>query len=269
MLVVKALEAALKECPDVPAETWKDKPAKPARRADALGMLAESFLKHGFESLNGAERHQIVVHVDAATLRGVEPGCCDLEHGPSMPSETARRLACDASIVTLVEDENGEPLSIGRKSRTLSTPIRRALNARDKGCRVPGCPNKHYVDGHHIKHWAHGGETKLSNLVSLCRFHHRQVHEGNLRVETLDDGALRFFKADNKPINAVPPLHSPTDWTQLTQSNHSHAIQITQDTATSRWRGESIDYGLAIELLMLQEQRAQNVSAETSSRSAR
>jgi hypothetical protein len=86
MLVVKALEAALRECPDVPTETWKDKPSKPARRADALGMLAESFLKHGFESLNGGERHQIVVHVDAATLRGEEPGCCDLEHRLNAPT---------------------------------------------------------------------------------------------------------------------------------------------------------------------------------------
>ncbi len=104
------------------------------------------------------------------------------------PRETARRLSCDASVVRILEDSKGEPLDVGRKTRTIPPAIRRALNARDKGCRFPGCSFKRYVDGHHVHHWANGGETRLSNLVTLCRFHHRLVHEGQVEIQVLDDG---------------------------------------------------------------------------------
>ena len=115
---------------------------------------------------------------------------------PSIASETARRLACDCSVVRIVEDAKGEPLDVGSRTRTIPPGIRRALQARDKGCRFPGCTFKRYVDGHHVKHWANGGETQLSNLVTLCRFHHRLVHEGQVVVQTLDDGAFRFVRPD-------------------------------------------------------------------------
>ncbi len=82
-----------------------------------------------------------------------------------------------------MEDEDGEPLNVGRKTRIISAPLRRLLTARDKGCRFPGCGNARYIDMHHIKHWANGGETKPSNLVSLCRFHHRAVHEEGFEVD--------------------------------------------------------------------------------------
>ena len=82
-----------------------------------------------------------------------------------MAAETARRLACDASVVALIENDDGEPLNVGRKTRTISAPLRRVLNARDKGCRFPGCANTRYIDVHHVEHWANGGETKPSNLV--------------------------------------------------------------------------------------------------------
>jgi hypothetical protein len=72
-------------------------------------------------------------------------------------AETSRRIACDASIVRLVADEDGEPLSIGRKSRTIPPAIRRALRARDGGCRFPGCTHRSFLDGHHIEHRADGG----------------------------------------------------------------------------------------------------------------
>jgi len=129
----------------------------------------------------------------------------------------------------IIEGERGEPLDIGRKTRSIPPVLRRALNSRDRGCRFPGCPNKRYVDGHHIRHWAACGETKLSNLVTLYRFHHRQVHEGNVIVRVLDDGALR----------------------------------IDQQTAISRWLGERMDYDVAIETLLFQARRARGVSAET------
>ncbi|MEO8017695.1 MAG: DUF222 domain-containing protein [Pseudomonadota bacterium] len=144
-------------------------------------------------------------------------GCCEFEHGPSMAAETARRLACDASVVELVENDDGEPLNVGRKTRTISAPLRRLLDARDKGCRFPGCANSRYIDAHHIEHWANGGETKPSNLLSLCRFHHRAVHEGGIRIEVLDDGALRFVKANGNSVDSVLPgfTQPPGEWRNL------------------------------------------------------
>ena len=110
--IVKALEIALEQLPqdpptDVPAGTSPDQVPFSARRADALALVAESFLAHGALEASGTDRHQIVVHVAKETLRDRAAGCCEFEHGPSMAAETARRLACDASVVELIEDEDG------------------------------------------------------------------------------------------------------------------------------------------------------------------
>jgi hypothetical protein len=188
---------------DAPVQT--DAPSWSMRRADALVVIAESFLAHGVKAMAGGDRQQIVVHVDAQTLINGTPGRCELDEGPSMSAETARRLACDSSLLAVVEDDKGEPLDVGRKTRAIPPALRRALAARDRGCRAPGCTHTRFVDGHHIRHWADGGETKLANLVTLCRFHHRAVHEGRLIVERLDDGAWRFSKTDGKSLTAVLP----------------------------------------------------------------
>jgi hypothetical protein len=175
-------------------------------------------------------------------------------------------LACDASVVTIIEDEDAEPLNVGRKTRSIPPALRRALNARDRGCRFPGCPNTRYVDGHHIHHWAHGGETKLSNLVQLCRFHHRQVHEGKVIIQQLDDGALRFVKPNGESFESVAPDHTRplADWQKLAADHEQQGIRIDKKTAATRWTGEKMDYGLAIDVLLLQAQRGRRVSAETS-----
>jgi hypothetical protein len=243
--IMKALELAVEElppAPDVPAGTSPEPVRFSARRADALALVAESFLAHGAIEAAGAERHQIVVHVAAETLRDRTAGCCEFEHGPSMAAETARRLACDASIVALIENDDGEPLNVGRKTRTISAPLRRALKARDKGCRFPGCANTRYIDAHHVEHWANGGETKPANLVSLCRFHHHAVHEGGIRIEKLDDGAVRFVKANGKGIDSVAPGYTQPlgDWKQLPAATEPLAC----------WRGERMDYDLAVEVLL-------------------
>ena len=253
---MKALDVAVEAVPrDVPAGTSKEPVRFSARRADALALMAESFLAHGAIEAAGAERHQIVVHVAQETLRDRVPGCCEFEHGPSMAAETARRLSCDAGVVLLTENEDGEPLNVGRKTRTISAPLRRALNARDKGCRFPGCANSRYMDAHHIDHWANGGETKPSNLVSLCRFHHRAVHEGGIRIERLDDGALRFVKANGRAVDDVAPGFTQPrgDWRQTPEG-----------TVVNRWRGERMDYGLAIDIMMQKTRRGQDVPAGTS-----
>jgi hypothetical protein len=229
---------------------------------EALATIAESFLATGPRDLSGSDRQQIVVHVDAETLVHGRAGRCELEHGPALAAETARRLACDASVVKILENERGEPLSVGRKSRTIPPGIRRALNARDNGCRFPGCSFNRYVDGHHVQHWAHGGETSLANLVTLCRFHHRLVHEGRVVVQTLDDGAFRFVHPDGRSFESAAP--AITNWLRLSAENIDRNVVITPKTAITGWTGESIDYGLAVQVLCQRASRAKNVSAETS-----
>jgi hypothetical protein len=230
-----------------------------------LGRIAESFLQHGSEALSAGDRQQIIVHVDAETLRDGVAGRCEFEEGPSLAAETARRLACDASIVSVVENAQGEPLNVGRKTRSVPPALRRALNARDHGCRFPGCSNTRYVDAHHIQHWANGGETKLSNLALLCRFHHRQVHEGRVAIQVLDDGALRFLKPDGQSFDSVAPDHTRplSDWLQLSARHREDGIHIDANTAATLWRGERMDYGLAVGVLLHKAERAKNVSAET------
>ncbi|WP_153067214.1 HNH endonuclease signature motif containing protein [Steroidobacter cummioxidans] len=229
------------------------RPEPSARKADALASIAESFLAQGPAALKGGDRHQIVLHVDAETLRDSTAGRCNFEHGPSVSAETSRRLSCDCSIVPIIENEDGEPLNVGRKTRSIPPALHRALSSRDKGCcRFPGCPNTRYLDGHHIKHWAHGGETKLSNLVSLCRFHHRQVHEGNVVVRVLDDGAIRFVTPNGKSFDSTLPDHTRplANWQQLIDEHEEQGLHIDRRTAATRWDGDPCDYSMAVDALL-------------------
>jgi len=256
-MVMKALDVAVEGLPvyqDVPAGTSQEIVPYSQRRADALARVAESFLAHDVLESPGTDRQQIVVHVAAETLRNGTAGRCEIEHGPSIAAETAHRFCCDASLITLVEDQDGEPLNVGRKTRTISAPLRRLLQSRDKGCRFPGCSNARYVDMHHIKHWANGGETRPSNLVSLCRFHHRAVHEGGFNVEILDDGALRFVRPDGASVDGVGPGGSERgDWRQLPPA-----------TGQWRYRGDRMDLPLAVDVLIQQARKARDVPAGTS-----
>ena len=207
-VIMKALDIAVEGLParvDVPAGTSREVVPFSARRADALARVAESFLAHDVLESPGTERQQIVVHVAAETLRKRTAGCCEIEHGPSIPPKLRDASRATRASSRSIEDEDGEPLNVGRKTRIISAPLRRLLTARDKGCRFPGCCNSRYIDMHHIKHWANGGETKPSNLLSLCRFHHRAVHEGGFNVVVLDDGAVRFTRPDGSCVDRVAP----------------------------------------------------------------
>ena len=179
--------------PDVLAESkgtaWR------AQQADALIAVMQSYLDgaHGGEGGATADHYQVVVHSDVNALTaGV--GRADL------PIETMKRLLCDCSVVSVAEDMHGNPLDVGRKQRTVSTPLRRALYARDRGCTFPGCDRKRYLDGHHLKHWINGGETKPENMTLLCTYHHRLLHEGAYSIVKEADDALRFITADGRTI---------------------------------------------------------------------
>ena len=170
--------------------------------------------------------------------------------GIHVSAQTARRLACDAATVTMRHGPGGEILDVGRRTRTISPALRRALAARDRRCRFPGCDNRR-VDAHHLRHWADGGRTALDNLVLLCRRHHRAVHEEGFRVAMDAAGHVRFAHPDGRPLVEAPPAPGwagpalrPTD-----DALAAAGIEIGADTATPSWGGERLDLDWAMHVL--------------------
>jgi hypothetical protein len=270
-MLIKALEAAIETIPakEISVDAVEERPITyRSRRADALALLAENFLTQADTSPNTADRYQVVVHVDAETLREHTPGRCEIEQGPSIPVETVRRLACDASLLSVRENAHGEPLDVGRKTRSIPPAIRRALKVRDSGCRFPGCTHERHLDAHHLEHWADGGETKLSNLLTLCRLHHRLVHEGQITIEAQADGDWRFLHPDGRHFEIIRYTQAPSYHSDDIELTHAElGIHIDSNTAATRWRGERMDYELGVWMLCHEAKRARNgqdVSAETS-----
>ena len=228
-VVIQALNAAMDaQCKeehedaanDVTAVTSVNENRFAQRRADALTTMAETALRHGYDDRlrpqpsaerYQANRYQVVVHVTAETLAAGEDGRCELQCGQHLAPDTARRIACDGSLLRITDDAAGNPLDIGRKTRAVPPTMQRALRSRDHGCRFPGCTHDRFVDAHHIQHWANGGETSLDNLALLCRRHHRLVHEGGFGVERIADGTLRFTRPDDRVITEHPQLPCARD----------------------------------------------------------
>lgn len=223
--------------------------------AAALVLMAQTLLASGPAERPGGATHQVVVHVDAAALgsRNAEAdgpaAMCELEDGRSLHPETARRLACDAAIVRILE-RDGRPLSVGRRTRSIPPALRRALESRDPCCRFPGCTQRRFLHAHHVDHWAHGGPTDLSNLVHLCSFHHRLVHEGGYSLERAGrEGRLVFQRPGGRPIPPVPP-RAPTQGDRLACRNERSGLDIGPETCASRWMGDRLDLALAVDALI-------------------
>jgi hypothetical protein len=228
-----------------------DPPTMAQQQADALTLLAETSLHHGIDPGAPGERYQVVVHVDAAVLADAEaPGQSVFEEGARVPAETSQRLACDASRVVMQHDADGRIVEVGSKTRTIPPALRRALLHRDHRCRFPGCTGR-FCQGHHIRHWAHGGPTTLSNLTLLCRRHHRAVHEEGHQVDRAPDGELRFRRPDGRVIPAVPPAREmPDDPADVVRArNLAEGLRLHAHTATPGWLGERLDVGYAIDVL--------------------
>jgi hypothetical protein len=175
-LVEKALDMArdgqMDQMPDVEDASWSQ------RQADAFVSLLTGYLsgETGDES-NYNDNYQVTIHVDHSALAGNEGRS-------ALPIESARKLCCDSHAVVLTENDSGEPLNIGRKSRIIPTGLSRAVRARDRHtCTFPGCNNQRYLHCHHILHWSQGGETSLDNLMLLCTKHHTLVHEGGFTID--------------------------------------------------------------------------------------
>jgi hypothetical protein len=144
------------------------------------------------------------------------------------------------------EKPDGEALNIGRKSRSIPPAMRRALQRRHDGCRFPGCSCNRFVDAHHIRHWADGGETNLDNLVLLCRRHHRLVHEGGFGVCRNQEGAIEFTYPDGRVMETGPDLRFCGNVVSIKVANRGRGLDITPDTLPSLWRGERMDNSLAV-----------------------
>ena len=215
-------------------------PPAAERRHDALGAW--------LESRTGATV-QLVVH----TVAGSD-GVGDIvatEDGAHVPAGTSRRLTCDAETVEVKRGLDGSVLDVGRRRRTVGWRLRKALDVRDGGCRFPGCGSR-YTQAHHAVPWSEGGETKLDNLILLCRFHHRTVHEGGWRVEMGTAGVASFRDPEGRAVPAVPPAREDVQAPRTGDAGlggwHRQG-GINPWTAASRWTGDRLDLDWALWVL--------------------
>jgi hypothetical protein len=257
-LLVKALEAARERIVErrrderrtaadgedasaTPAPVPLEPPRSP--RVDALLELAEASLAGPGECVGLDAR--VVVHVDAAALSHDGRGRCELEDGPVISPETARRLGCDGELVAQVE-RDGLPLSAGRKRRTVPPTLRRLLEARDEStCCFPGCERRRHLQAHHRHHWAHGGETSLDNLVLLCFHHHRLVHEGGYTIGDDSAGGLRFRNRYGVVYPTLPSRPPPGSIDELLAENVRQRLEIDPET-NRHGTGRPLDLARAV-----------------------
>jgi hypothetical protein len=225
-VVQQALAAAcdrlFKDAAHTPAPVDVSEEANSAqRRADALGLLAESALAADLDPGTAGDRYQVVLHVDGTALqtRAAEAGGQAVLEGSGVrvSAETSQRLACDAAVVAITEGPEGAVLDVGRKTRTIPPAIRRALSARDQQCRFPGCTSRR-CDAHHIEHWADGGSTRLDNLLLLCRRHHRMVHEdGGPSRRRAQTAVWRSNDRGGSPAHRTRPRGMRPPWPGMTE----------------------------------------------------
>jgi hypothetical protein len=164
--------------------------------------------------------------------------------GPSLDRDTVERLACDAAVVPVKVDGDGELLALGRRSYRPNRAQRRAMARRDDGrCQFPGCPSTRYVQPHHVDWWERDhGETNLDVLVTLCCFHHRLVHKQVVGVIADGKGGFSFVRGDGTPIDEGHPYRG--------DANHAtRYARVDATTAVPRWGGERLDMDHALTAL--------------------
>jgi hypothetical protein len=221
-------------------------------RADGVVAMAESFLASKPVAGTGGERFQVMVHVDQDPLGPDGAIAATLEDGTHVSAETLRRVACDCGLVGVSHD--GEQLNIGRRSRTIPPAIRRVLMLRDRGCAFPGCTHSRFLHGHHIRHWLHGGETSVDNLVMLCTAHHHLVHEGSWTVAHGADGELVFSAPSGKRLPSEPHrerVENILGWLHEWAADHN--LDLGPDVNEPLWDGTRPDYDLAVSGLLAAE----------------
>jgi Domain of unknown function (DUF222)/HNH endonuclease len=205
-----------------------------ARRADALLALVTATKEGDRDATVAGDRARVVVHIEAAT------GAARIEGGPEIPAVTAERLACDADAQVLLHDRERNALYLGRRRRFATPAQIAALTVRDgPGCRFPGCSHTRYLHAHHVRHWMRDGATDPDNLVLICSFHHRLVHELGYGVCRVGPQWV-FSRPDGEPVpEAGAPLEGDTE--SLLETNTRARLRITRDSLTPSWGGERLD----------------------------
>ncbi|MGB4246183.1 MAG: DUF222 domain-containing protein, partial [Pseudohongiellaceae bacterium] len=238
----------------------------PQKRADALVAMAEqatrSVQEDGPQPLVCAEKAQVVVHVERSEVR--EDSAQVLQHSDSECSIecagsrvhvsplTARRMSCDSTVQSMLQDFRGNVLDVGRRTRTISPALRRALMSRDEGCIFPGCCESRFVDAHHVQHWCDGGKTSLDNLVLLCRHHHTLLHQEEYEIVKNLHGQFEVRSAaGEKMLRALPrqfvDVRDPVEEEFSIEREHNGmGLRIDADTTVTLWQGERMDYSLAV-----------------------
>lgn len=258
---VEKVRSAERSATADPETERADDPAG-APRVDAFVAIMENALAGELVERTGGDQYLTVVHIDAQTLADDADGRCHLEGGSAIAPETARRLACDAGLVAMLDDRDGNPLVVGKKTRTIPAALRRAVHTRDQGrCKFPGCgrPIAHI---HHVEHYAEGGPTVLTNLVGLCKFHHRCVHEGGYTLTLAEDGSALFYRPDGQLIDPAPKVHIDSDDGGIELRNRDHGLDITPTTVTTDWCGDTLDNSLATDNIMWDRQRAKELDLD-------
>lgn len=182
--------------------------------ADGLLAMAEASLAAGARAHPGSDRYLVHLHLDASPSSDDPRGVLSIGLGMPLPAALRSLLLCDAELRPVFE-VHGTALSVGRRTRAVSGRLRRVIEHRDKGCRVPGCGRTYGLEVHHLRHWEDAGPTDTDNLVCLCRAHHRQHHLGLIGMAGDADlppgahGAVRFtdrFGRDMAPARtSLPP----------------------------------------------------------------
>jgi hypothetical protein len=163
-------------------------------RSDGMVSIAHAFLANAKGNGCASPGFQVMVHLGQDPLAADEVFAATLEDGTHISSEALRRVTCDSGMMAV--SETGQGMTVGRRTRSIPSAMRRALMLRDHGCRFPGCTHHQFLHGHHIKHWLYGGETSVNNLVLLCSHHHHLVHEGGFTLTWSTEGQLVFGAPD-------------------------------------------------------------------------
>jgi len=210
------------------------------QKTTSTGSLGEKYLVFLHINTNEASRDY---QINQSTS-------CSIGNEKFLAPLVARRLACDAQLTTVLEDDAGNVLDIGRRSRIIPRAMSHALRIRDSGCRYPGCCQSKYTEAHHIIHWADGGKTNLDNLVTICKFHHRLLHDGQYRIHRETQGDLVFTNKDNEVIKQSFYPQFPESLSTPLDVDPT----IDEHTAECKWLGEKMDIQMALyEMFRLDE----------------
>ena len=232
-----------------------------ATLADAAVAMAERqlvTLEEGTPlSRPAAERRQLFVHLREERIGEASHWQAELQDGTPLQGEAFKRLACDSGIVVAKLDAAGHVLDVGRRRRTVSPALRRALFMRDRHCQFPGCSHTAFVEAHHVEHWAQGGETSLENMLLACTFHHRALHEGGFSVHRAaavpgHGDEFVFLTPDQRPIEYVPtsPSLERHPMATLTRKQQRAGIRIDRRTSLPNWDGTPRDINGAVGALI-------------------